>query len=86
MKFFDLSPRAIASLTLEELLDVAKRLPPPTAAQRREQAISFAYGNLAASTNHRATREQVEAAYDRAHPEGCACGSWSCASYDPESL
>lgn len=72
-------------MSLDELLAACKTLPPPTAAERREQVISLAYGNLACSTNHKATREQVEAAYDRAHPTGCTCGAWSCASYDPEA-
>jgi len=43
--------------------------PEEQATARREQAIDFALGNLNASTNHRTTRDVVEAAYDRLHPE-----------------
>jgi hypothetical protein len=46
----------------------AKMTPEQRAAQRRESAISWALGNLNMSTNHRTTREVVEAAYDRLHP------------------
>lgn len=69
---------------LVDLLVEAKQLAPPTAAQRREQAIDFAYGNAHLS-NPAVTREMVEKAYAKAHPDGCPCGSWSCASYDPEA-
>lgn len=59
----------MAKLTIDELLVVAAALPPMTRAQRREQVINWALGNLNASTNHRTTRAMVEAAYDRLHPD-----------------
>lgn len=33
-------------MTLDELIEEARKLPPPTPDQLHEQAISFAYGNL----------------------------------------
>jgi hypothetical protein len=42
---------------LAVLLELVRKLPPPTEFERQEQALAFAYGNLAASTNHKPTRE-----------------------------
>jgi hypothetical protein len=42
---------------LEELMALARRLPPMSPRAREEQALDFAYGNLAASTHHKPTRE-----------------------------
>lgn len=39
-----------------DLVEEARKLPPPTQEERQEQALSFAYGNLAMSTNHRPLR------------------------------
>lgn len=46
-----------------------KSMPLMTAAERREQYISFAWGNLACSTNHQVERTLVEAEYDRLFDE-----------------
>jgi hypothetical protein len=56
---------------LEALLAKARSLPPMTAAQLREQRISFAYGNLAIENPH-ITRDMVERAHDEIYgkPEG----------------
>lgn len=56
-------------VTIEALLEIVRALPPPTAEERRQQAISFAYGNTKLSNPH-ITREMVEAAFDRLHPNG----------------
>lgn len=56
-------------LTLDALLEIVRALPPPTPEERRQQAISFAYGNTKLSNPH-VTREMVEAAFDRLHPNG----------------
>jgi hypothetical protein len=56
--------------TLEELLEAAKGLPEMTPEQRPEQKISFVWGGLACSTNHKFTRAQVEAmVYKKAFEE-----------------
>lgn len=41
---------------LDELLEAARKRPPMTADERNEQALSFAYGNLACTTNHKPSR------------------------------
>jgi hypothetical protein len=51
---------------LTRLLEEARNLPPMTSEQRREQAISFAFGNLMDCPN--ITREMVAEAYDELHP------------------
>jgi hypothetical protein len=38
---------------LGTLLEQARALLPPTKEEREEQALGFAYGNLASSTNHK---------------------------------
>lgn len=48
---------------LEELLRRVKDMPPMTPAERREQRISWAYGNVALS-NPSVTREMVERIHD----------------------
>ncbi len=55
---------------LETLIKTAKAHQakhPPTAADRREQAISFAYGNLVLDVPS-TTRQEVADAYDRMNP------------------
>jgi hypothetical protein len=52
---------------LVRLLEEAKKLPPMSAAERREQAISFAYGNVSLH-NPSITKEMVAKAYDELHP------------------
>ena len=47
---------------LDALIKAARKLPPMTPAERREQAISFVYGNLPEESQ--TTREQIAAAYD----------------------
>ncbi len=42
---------------LKKLLEQAANLPEPTRREREEQAFSFAYGNLAMSTNHKPVRK-----------------------------
>lgn len=42
---------------LADLIRRARALPPPTGRERQEQALSFAYGNLALSTNHKPSRK-----------------------------
>ena len=42
--------------TLDELLRLARMLPPMTPAERDEQRLDWAYGNLACSRNHRPSR------------------------------
>ena len=42
---------------LLDLLVAARALPEMTPRQREEQALDFAYGNLAASTDHKPTRD-----------------------------
>lgn len=49
--------------TLDELVKWARQQPPPTEARKREQAISFAYGNLKLS-GWQGTREDIEKAAD----------------------
>lgn len=49
---------------LDALIEAARKRPPMTPAEIREQRISFAYGN-AAMENPRITREMVEAEHDR---------------------
>ena len=44
-------------MTLAELIERARKLPPMTARQREEQNFSFSYGNLACTTNHKPRRE-----------------------------
>lgn len=44
------------SLSVAELLELVRALPEPTPREREQQALSFAYGNLAASTNHKPSR------------------------------
>lgn len=44
------------SKRLENLLKRLKELPPPTERERQEQTLSFAWGNLACSTNHKPSR------------------------------
>lgn len=41
----------------QELKAKLASLPPPSEFDRQKQALDFAYGNLAASTNHRPSRE-----------------------------
>ncbi len=53
---------------LERLIELVRQLPEPTEAERRDQAISWVWGNLACSTNHKVDRSVVEAAYDKLHP------------------
>jgi hypothetical protein len=43
-------------VTLEELYEKVRKLPPMTERQREEQGFSFSYGNLACTTNHKPTR------------------------------
>lgn len=52
---------------LAYLLEMVKRLPPMTEEQRRNQAISFVYGNLQLS-GIEVTKEQIGETYDRMHP------------------
>ncbi|HEY4506640.1 MAG TPA: hypothetical protein VJH71_00515 [Candidatus Paceibacterota bacterium] len=52
-------------LTLEELIEIARKHK-MTPEERREQAISFAYGNLSLSSPN-ITREMVEEAYEEIH-------------------
>lgn len=47
-----------------ELVEAVRRLPPMTEEERREQRISFAYGNVAFH-NPAITREMVEQEVDR---------------------
>lgn len=58
---------------LNALVEAARKLPPMTKAERRAQAISFAYGNVNLDRVERGdppiAREVFEAAYDRLHPE-----------------
>jgi len=42
-------------------LEKVKALPPMSEEQRLEQAIDFTFGNLACSTNHKASREAIAA-------------------------
>ncbi len=56
------------SSELDELIEKASQVR-MTPAQRRQQAISFAYGNTHIE-NPRITRDMVEAAYDRLLAEG----------------
>jgi hypothetical protein len=49
------------SRVFDELLKKTKSLRPMTPREREEQAFSFAYGNLACSTNHKPTREAFRA-------------------------
>ena len=53
--------------TFEELLEAVRLLPEMTAAEKREQAISFVWGNLNIEGN--VPRHLVEEAYDRRHPK-----------------
>jgi hypothetical protein len=46
--------------TLEELVEKVRKLPPMTHKERRLQALDFAYGNLACSTNHKPARKAFE--------------------------
>ena len=48
-------------MTFEELLAEVRKLLPMTKDERDEQAMSFAYGNLACTTNHKPTRRAFEA-------------------------
>lgn len=48
------------SAALTFLLEQAKNIPPPTERHRQAQALSFAYGNLALSTNHQPSYEAFE--------------------------
>lgn len=61
------------SRTYDELLELVRGLPPPTEAERREQAISFAFGNVNISRAERGLpelpRSLFEEAYDRLHPK-----------------
>ncbi len=43
---------AIDQGILDDLIERVRLLPPPTKREREAQALSFAYGNLAASTRH----------------------------------
>lgn len=38
---------SISKMTLEDLIEAAKKLPPMTDLERREQAASFAFGQIA---------------------------------------
>jgi len=50
----------------EAVLEKVRALPPMTPRQREEQALGWAYGNLACSTNHKPVRAAFEAtALDR---------------------
>jgi hypothetical protein len=49
--------------SLEDLIKLARAAPPMTAAEIREQRISFAFGNSSFDNPH-VTREMVEAAHD----------------------
>jgi len=60
------------SQSLEELIELCRKLPPMTAAERREQRISWAYGQCALSGS-KATREQVAAALDAMDAELKPC-------------
>lgn len=52
----------VDDLLLESLLERAKALPAPTEEEKREQAASFAFGNLALSSRcSEATPEELEA-------------------------
>lgn len=52
---------------LLRLLEAAKARGPMTAEEQREQAISFAYGQMMDCAPH-ITREEVAAVYDEMHP------------------
>ncbi len=57
--------------TLDELVEAARKWRaehPMTDEERREQAISFAYGNLVLD-GCKVTREMIEAEYDKLHGE-----------------
>lgn len=56
--------KRIRQTSYEDLLEKARNLPPMTEAQKEEQRRSFAYGNLACSTNHRVSREIVDKVAD----------------------
>lgn len=43
-------------MTLVQLIEAVRKLPPMTERQRKEQALDFAYGQLAASTHHKPSR------------------------------
>lgn len=53
---------------LQRLLDWARKQPPMTAAELREQRISWAYGNCAIENPH-ITREMVERLHDELYGE-----------------
>jgi len=55
-------------VSLDELIERAKALPPMTREQKRDQRLSFVYGNLHIG-NERITREMVEAQDRKLHPE-----------------
>ncbi len=46
--------------TLAELIKIARALPPMTREEVEEQAVCFAYGNLACTTNHKPVRAAFE--------------------------
>ena len=47
-------------MSAEELLALIRGAPSPTPEQLEEQRFDFAYGNLAASTNHKPSRAAFE--------------------------
>jgi hypothetical protein len=48
------------TVSAEELLALIRNTPLPTPEQLEEQRFDFAYGNLAASTNHKPSRAAFE--------------------------
>lgn len=48
------------NLSLEELMALAKELPPLTPAELALQKLDWVYGNLAASTNHKPARAAMK--------------------------
>jgi hypothetical protein len=56
-------------MTLDELVDWARTLPPMTPEQKRAQMISFAYGNVKLS-NPDITMEDIRAAVAQWEKEG----------------
>lgn len=55
-------------MTLDELLEEARKLPPPTPDQLHESAISFAYGNLVLD-GCKVTREMVRSEAEKLRSE-----------------
>lgn len=62
--------RDFAKLVAEAFQRFEALTPEQKRAHLREQAISFAYGNLALTKNWKGTREDVARAYDELHNQG----------------